>query len=363
MLKYIFVLILINLIFQYKPFGRKTSISKKCKKYKEYKEYNDYGKLYDIVYTWVDSTDVNWQRQYSKYYPSKYSNNRHDSNNFLIGISLTQARRYLKDVRNIYIIVDDIQVDRAKRFTKEWDVIIVPHSTIIDKKYLPLFNSRPIEASISNIKGVLNDVFYLNDDFIPIKQITYDDLFGKDRYHTYKYIIESDLLRFIYKNIPKFINDKVAESLYKRASCEYEKSLLLPSYKLGINLANMKRSLHGGVPINVSYYKQMIKFIGEYNLDKLMRERKRYENPLHSYPLMSSLYGSFIESEGLFESKDKKFPVFVSSKPINAWNDNPYLILCYNGISNYNEFSEQDIETMYKLEPGEMRHIKSKFTL
>jgi hypothetical protein len=60
---------------------------------------------------------------------------------------------------------------------------VVRHSEIIDKKYLPLFNSLPIEASIHHIPGLSENFLYSNDDCFFGDYISKDDLYNKCYWH------------------------------------------------------------------------------------------------------------------------------------------------------------------------------------
>ena len=123
----------------------------------------------DVVYTWVDSSDIAWQEQYNKYKnePRVHKANN-DSARWLsrdeLKYSLRSIDMYGHVIRNIYIVTMGQK--------PEWlddshpKITIVDHKDIFeDKSALPVFNSHAIESQLHHIKGLAEKYLYLNDDF------------------------------------------------------------------------------------------------------------------------------------------------------------------------------------------------------
>ena len=123
----------------------------------------------DVVFTWVDDSDLAWQARY-RYHkqlvdednlgnyatdPARFSN--HDE----LKYSLDCVKRFLPWVRRIYIVTDK---QCPKWLTPCDRVRIVDHSDIIESQYLPTFNSHVIESHLHNISDLAEHFIYFNDD-------------------------------------------------------------------------------------------------------------------------------------------------------------------------------------------------------
>ena len=120
----------------------------------------------DLVYTWVDSSDANWQKKKADFEvsnglePDKLIN-RYRCNDEL-KYSLRSVEKYAPWVNHIYIITDNqipdwLNADNPK-------VTIVDHKEIIPAEALPTYNSIAIEMCIDNIPNLSEYFLYSNDD-------------------------------------------------------------------------------------------------------------------------------------------------------------------------------------------------------
>ncbi|MCV3275266.1 Stealth CR1 domain-containing protein [Aeromonas hydrophila] len=123
----------------------------------------------DVVFTWVDDTDPAWQLRYQQHKsqvnaehvgryatdPARFSN--HDELRYSLGSVL----KFLPWVRRIYIVTDQ---QCPKWLTPSDKIRIVDHSDIIDRQYLPTFNSHVIEAHLHKIPDLAEHFIYFNDD-------------------------------------------------------------------------------------------------------------------------------------------------------------------------------------------------------
>ena len=128
----------------------------------------------DIVYSYVDGSDKNWQYErtdnFNKFYNSKINNfdsntnNRFKNHNELL-YSLRSVHKYMNFINKIYIVINH---DPPKWLNLDNDkIIIVYHKDIKSlQSYLPTFNSHTIEAHLHNIENLEEYFLYFNDDII-----------------------------------------------------------------------------------------------------------------------------------------------------------------------------------------------------
>lgn len=124
----------------------------------------------DAVFTWVNNHDPVWQEKFQTasqesrpYKQGRYAGDpaRFANHNELY-YSVHSVLKYLPWIRNIYIITDNQ--------TPEWlnaryhNVHIIDHTEIIDRSYLPTFNSHIIEAHLHRIPDLSENFIYFNDD-------------------------------------------------------------------------------------------------------------------------------------------------------------------------------------------------------
>lgn len=135
----------------------------------------------DVVFTWVDNTDDEWQRKYEQYKSNstnlgQYATDsaRFDNHNELF-YSVKAVKKYLPWVRNIYVITDN-QVPSWLSEVK--GVTIIDHTDIIESQYLPTFNSHVIEAFLYRIPALSENFIYFNDDVFVAKESPKEHFFS-----------------------------------------------------------------------------------------------------------------------------------------------------------------------------------------
>ncbi|WP_161606238.1 stealth family protein [Microlunatus speluncae] len=130
----------------------------------------------DIVYTWVDSADPDWQRDYDAAKPGERQTQaaatparfrQYDELRF----SLRSIAEFAPWARRIWIVTNG-QVPSwfagvgDGRTTADGRVSIVPHADLWrGEDGLPTFNSQAIEACLHRIDGLSEKFIYFNDDF------------------------------------------------------------------------------------------------------------------------------------------------------------------------------------------------------
>lgn len=129
---------------------------------------SDINEDIDAVYTWVNDKDEKWQHKKNyfcklalqnndKLFPESISYQRFNNHNELY-FSVMSLKKFAPWIRNIFIITDD-QVPNLNNFD---NIVIIDHKEIINKEYLPTFNSHVIEAHLHKIPGLSNNFIYLN---------------------------------------------------------------------------------------------------------------------------------------------------------------------------------------------------------
>lgn len=152
----------------------------------------------DLVYTWVDGNDPNWQKKkmiaenggsFDEYAISKsrfYDNNE-------LKYSLRSVELYMPWINHIYIVTDN-QVPKWLDTTNP-KISIVDHKEILPQDALPTFNSRAIEHCIVNIPNLSEHFLYANDDTMVRRPIEPNFFYTKDNkpiYRVYRKLKKED---------------------------------------------------------------------------------------------------------------------------------------------------------------------------
>ncbi|RKF26326.1 sugar phosphotransferase [Micromonospora globbae] len=121
----------------------------------------------DVVYTWVDGADPEWQRRRAEqkgeaFHAEAASDSRYINRDEL-KYSLRSLHLNAPWVRNIYIVTD--RQRPAWLDLSAGNIFLVNHEDIFkDPTALPTFNSCAIESQLHNIEGLAEHFLYLNDD-------------------------------------------------------------------------------------------------------------------------------------------------------------------------------------------------------
>ncbi|WP_181149864.1 stealth conserved region 3 domain-containing protein [Arthrobacter sp. MYb227] len=124
----------------------------------------------DVVYTWVDSEDPQWKREYAaalEQYGSASPRTASDIVRFQdreeLKYSLRSLEMFAPWVNHIYIVTNG-QVP-GWLDTSNTRVTVVTHKQIFENpEDLPTFNSHAIEANLHRIPGLKEHFLYFNDD-------------------------------------------------------------------------------------------------------------------------------------------------------------------------------------------------------
>lgn len=140
----------------------------------------------DAVITWVNGSDPEFISNKNKYLASEYKS----FDNILgIGVAKTRfenigeiyyciklIRKNLEWIENIYLVTNgQIPELMSESFLNKYRVKIITHDQIFlgYESYLPVFNSRSIEAMLTKIPGISDNFLYFNDDFFVLKKIPF----------------------------------------------------------------------------------------------------------------------------------------------------------------------------------------------
>lgn len=132
----------------------------------------------DFVVTWVDDSDIEWQKKKNKYSGCevKGMNSVKAYRNWgTFKYWFRGVEKYAPWVHKIYVVTDN---QKPKWLDlKNSKVQLVNHSEIIDTDALPTFNSNAIEANVHKIKGLAENFVLFNDDMYIVSKTKPDDFF------------------------------------------------------------------------------------------------------------------------------------------------------------------------------------------
>lgn len=134
----------------------------------------------DFVVTWVDDTDVNWQKQ--KYVFRKEEHDDKSETRFrdtgLFKYWFRAVEEYTPWVNHIYLVTNG-QVPKFLDLSNQ-KITLIKHEDIMPKKALPTFNSNAIEFSLNNIPGLSEHFVVFNDDMFVNRKLEPVDFFSSE---------------------------------------------------------------------------------------------------------------------------------------------------------------------------------------
>jgi hypothetical protein len=156
----------------------------------------------DAVITWVDGSDPVWREKFDFFQRDARTQttpgDSHDAdsgeppllasdalhfgrftNSGELRYQLRALHTFLPWLRKIFVVTDG-QIPDWYRPTAGSNVYFVSHSEIMEKEYLPTFNSHAIEASLRNLDDLSSKFIYFNDDMIPLRPIPRTNFFSPD---------------------------------------------------------------------------------------------------------------------------------------------------------------------------------------
>lgn len=141
------------------------------------------AEVVDVVYTWVDGSDPQWQEVRNKYFEEHRqfllhvdanTKNRYRNRDEL-KYSLRSLNLYAPFINHIYIVTFG---QRPKWLKDNPRITIIDHQEIfLNKSDLPTFNSHAIEANLHRIPNLAEKFIYFNDDVMLGAPVTVGDFF------------------------------------------------------------------------------------------------------------------------------------------------------------------------------------------
>lgn len=267
----------------------------------------------DVVFTWVHGNDKEWlnkKNAYAKDILNKEDgacfdsciDERFEFNNE-IKYSVLSVQKNIPWVRNIFIVTDN-QIPELYSYDK---VTIVDHLDIIEKDYLPTFNSNVIEANLYKIKGLSENFLYLNDDVFVLKRLEKD------------YFFRANGIASIFVSKRKLSTQKINGG-YSAYYHTIKNSTELLQKIYNIHLDNLPLLSHTYFPLKKTFFKN---FVEENSiiLSSLYKNKFRTKNDYNiaTYIVPWAMYFSGLAVE------DEDICFFANIKNTNGKNTLEYL--------------------------------------
>lgn len=132
----------------------------------------------DIVITYVNGLDPEWQRLYEKTTSRPIMQKRFRDWGTLRYLMRGVAEN-MPFVRRVHLVVSSLS--QVPEWIDSENVNVVLHSDIIPAEYLPTFNSNTIEMHLHRIAGLDEEYLYFNDDMFVVDKCVEEDFFRRGR--------------------------------------------------------------------------------------------------------------------------------------------------------------------------------------
>lgn len=153
----------------------------------------------DIVITYVNSLDPEWQKDYEKHTNTPIMEKRFRDWGTLKYL-MRGIEKNMPFIRKVHLVV--ARESQVPEWINRENVNIVLHSDIIPSEYLPTFNCNPIEMHLHRIKGLDEEYIYFNDDIFPLKPCKATDFFvdGRGTLGMSRHLFAFNMFKKICKN-------------------------------------------------------------------------------------------------------------------------------------------------------------------
>lgn len=170
----------------------------------------------DIVITYVNGLDPEWQKDYGRYTNTPILEKRFRDWGTLKYL-FRGIEANMPFIRKVHLVVS--QESQVPEWIDRSEVNVVLHKDIISEEHLPTFNSNTIEMHIHRIEGLDEQYLYFNDDMFPMARCKEEDFFrnGKAVIKFSKHLLASGMFKKICRN-----SDRLARDISgKRASLSF----------------------------------------------------------------------------------------------------------------------------------------------
>lgn len=128
----------------------------------------------DIIITYVDGLDPEWQKDYERCIGTKALTKRYRDWGTLPYL-FRGIEECMPFVENVFLVV--ARESQVPAWINRETVKVVLHEDFMPKEFLPTFSASAIEMFIHLIKGLDEEYIYFNDDFYPILPCSPTDFF------------------------------------------------------------------------------------------------------------------------------------------------------------------------------------------
>lgn len=128
----------------------------------------------DIVITYVDGLDPEWQKDYAQCIGREVQTKRYRDWGTLPYL-FRGIEECMPFIDNVFLVV--ARESQVPSWVDRNTVKVVLHEDFIPKEFLPTFSASAIEMFIHLIDGLSEQYIYFNDDFYPVMQSSPSDFF------------------------------------------------------------------------------------------------------------------------------------------------------------------------------------------
>lgn len=291
----------------------------------------------DIVITYVNSLDPEWQKDYEKHTNTPILEKRFRDWGTLKYL-MRGIEKNMPFIEKVHLVV--ARESQVPEWVNRDEVNIVLHKDIIPAEYLPTFNCNPIEMHLHRIKGLSEEYIYFNDDIFPLKPCRPTDFFidGHSMLGMSRHLFACNMFKKICRN-----SNRIAR---KALGLKPSVCFLRPQHICTPMLKSQCEELYEKVETDI--------------ISSLTRTRS--SNNLNQYMFLDYMY-----MKGLLINKrisKKHFSLGVASEEkIHNYIVNPkHSLVCINDVQmseeSYNEIRKTLLNTFEQVLPE-----KSKFEL
>ena len=328
----------------------------------------------DFVVIWVDGGDPIWQAKKAEY--SKSVDTSKKSMNSVKAYRdwgtfkywFRGVEKFAPWVNKVYLVTDQQKPTWLNIASEK--LVLVDHSDILRKDYLPVFSANPIESNIHRIPGLSEQFVFFNDDVYLTAPVEPTDFFSEDGLPKYNTAL-SPIIPERYGTGHFQVNDmEIVTSYFSRD--EILKNGKFLSFKQGLKNI-VKTLLYRNSKFICGFWenhlthpllKSTMELVWEKETAILEKtSASRFRNPADTNVW---LFKYWQIASGKYEVSDPKLGDLFSLDNVdsNFWkllNSGKYKIMCIN--DGFNVQDEEQVMTDFIKAMGQLFPEKSSFEL